>query len=148
MNTDTDTAANGLGTPLGRPEAIGLLKSGVVGRLIYTSRALPAVMPVSYVVRDGGILIWTGSGFSLVHSLRGAVVAFQVDDLDHVSRSGWSVTVTGMARVVIDGPTLAQARTDGPESWAPSAKDHLVRIPLTMVTGRRFGHIKGLAVGR
>ena len=34
---------------------------------------------------------------------------------------------------------LARARIDGPAPWAPGIKDHLIRIPIAMVTGRWLG---------
>jgi len=134
MNTDV----NGLEV-LSRAEAIALLETQEVGRLVYTRRALPAVIPVNFAVRGGAILIWTGSGSSLAQAVRGSVVAFQVDELDRASHSGWSVTVTGSAQLVTDEAERAQARVDGPVPWAPGIKEHLIRIPLTMVTGRWLG---------
>jgi uncharacterized protein len=133
-----DTDVNGLEV-LSRTEAVSLLETRDVGRLVYTRRALPAVTPVNYVVREGGIWIWTGSASSLGQALRGAVVAFQVDDLDYITRSGWSVTVTGMAKVVTDEALLARAEVEGPVPWAPGLKEHLIQIPLTMVAGRWLG---------
>lgn len=124
---------------LTRAEAIALLDTQDVGVLVYTRRALPAVTPVNYVVRAGAILIWTGSGSSLAQALRGAVVAFHVDELDRASRTGWSVTVTATAQLVVDEAQLARARVDGPVPWAPGVKEHLIRIPLTVVTGRWLG---------
>jgi hypothetical protein len=134
MNTDV----NGLEV-LSRAEAVALLETQEVGRLVYTRRALPAVIPVNFAVRGGAILIWTGSGSSLAQAVRGAVVAFQVDELDRAAHSGWSVTVTGAAQLVTDEEARARARDDGPVPWAPGVKDHLIRIPLTMVTGRWLG---------
>jgi hypothetical protein len=134
MNTD----ANGLEV-LSRAEAVALLETQEVGRLVYTRRALPAVIPVNYAVRGGAILIWTGSTSSLGQAVRGSVVAFQVDELDRVEHSGWSVTVTAPAQLVTDEAELAKARLDGPVPWAPGVKEHLIRIPLTMVTGRWLG---------
>jgi nitroimidazol reductase NimA-like FMN-containing flavoprotein (pyridoxamine 5'-phosphate oxidase superfamily) len=143
-----DTDVNGLEV-LSRAEAVALVETHDVGRLVYTRRALPAVIPVNYAVREGGIWIWTGSASSLAQALRGAVVAFQVDDLDRVTRSGWSVTVTGLAEAVVDEAMLARARVEGPVPWAPGFKEHLIRIPLTMVSGRWLGsgHGTGLASG-
>jgi len=40
---------------------------------------------------------------------------------------------------VTDAAERARARTDGPAPCAPEIKDHLISIPLTMVTGRRLG---------
>ena len=133
-----DTDVNGLEV-LSRAEAVALLETQEVGRLVYTRRALPAVIPVNFTVRGGAILIWTGSGSSLAQAVRGAVVAFQVDELDRATHSGWSVTVTGAAHLVMDEAERARARDDGPVPWAPGAKDYLIRIPLTMVTGRWLG---------
>lgn len=124
---------------LSRAEAIVLLGTREVGRLVYTRRALPAVMVVSYAVRDGAVWAWTGSASSLARALRGAVVAFQVDDLDLAARSGWSVLVTGLSETVTDAAQVARARTEGPVPWSPGFRGTLVRIPLTIVSGRRFG---------
>jgi hypothetical protein len=133
-----DTDVNGLEV-LSRADAVALLGTREVGRLVYTRRALPAVTPVNYAVREGAIWIWTNSASSLAQALRGAVVAFQVDDLDYVTRSGWSVTAIGMAKVVTDKATLARATADGPVPWAPGVNEHLIQIPLTMVAGRWLG---------
>ena len=133
-----DTDVTGLDV-LAQAEAVALLGSRELGRLIYTKRALPAVMPVYYAVGDGAIWTWTGAAGSLSRAVDGAVVAFQVDDLDYAARSGWSVTVTGVAELVTDEARLARARATVPVPWAPGVKEHLVKIPLTMVTGRWLG---------
>lgn len=130
---------------LSRAEAVTLLGTHEVGRLVYTRRALPAVTLVNYAARDGAIWIWTGLAASLAQALRGAVVAFQVDDLDYAARSGWSVTVTGLAEAVTDAAQLARARGEGPVPGAPGFPGYLIRIPLTMVTSRRFD--SGLGAG-
>ncbi|HEU5332552.1 MAG TPA: pyridoxamine 5'-phosphate oxidase family protein [Actinocrinis sp.] len=138
MDTGADVNsvdANGVEV-MSRAEAIGLLEAQEVGRLVYTRRVLPAVIPVNFVVRGGAVLIRTGSKSSLAQAVRGAVVAFQVDEVDRVGRSGRSVIVTGVAQLVTDHAQLAQARADGPVPWAAGAKDYFIRIPLTVVTGR------------
>jgi hypothetical protein len=142
-----ETDPNGLEV-LSRAEAIALLEGEEVGRLVYTRRALPAIRPVNYAVRGGAILIWTGSSSSLGQAVRGAVVAFEVDELDRATRSGWSVTVTGTAQLVTDPELLSRARADGPVPWAAGVKEHLIRIPLTLVTGRWLGPRPGRALVR
>lgn len=141
-----ETDANGLET-LSRAEAIALLETREVGRLVYTRRALPAIRPVNYAVRGGAVLIWTGSTSSLGQAVRGAVVAFEVDAFDRVNRAGWSVVVTGTAQLVTDEAQLASARLDGPVPWAPGMKEYLVRIPMTIVTGRWLGGREGVPAG-
>jgi len=138
--------ANGL-EALSRAEAIALLETREVGRLVYTRRALPAIRPVNYAVRGGAVLIWTGSASSLGQAVRGAVVAFEVDEFDRVARSGWSVVVTGTAQLVTDEAQLARARLEGPTPWAPGIKEFLIRVPMTIVTGRWLGAREGAAAG-
>jgi nitroimidazol reductase NimA-like FMN-containing flavoprotein (pyridoxamine 5'-phosphate oxidase superfamily) len=133
-----DTDVNGLEI-LSRAEAIALLETEEVGRLIYTRRALPAVTPVNFTVCDGAVLFFTGSLSSLIPAVRGAVVAFQADHFDRAARCGWSVAVTGKAELVSDANAVCRARLDGPEPWTDGLKDYLVRIPLTIVTGRWLG---------
>jgi nitroimidazol reductase NimA-like FMN-containing flavoprotein (pyridoxamine 5'-phosphate oxidase superfamily) len=140
----TDIDVNGLEV-LSRAESVALLESEEVGRLVYTRRALPAVTPVNYAVRRGAVLIWTASLSTLIPAVRGAVVAFEADRLDRAARCGWSVVVTGTAQLVSDSPERDLARLDGPVPWVQGARDHLIRIPLTMVTGRWLGLPRGAA---
>ncbi|HET9172282.1 MAG TPA: pyridoxamine 5'-phosphate oxidase family protein [Actinospica sp.] len=120
-------------------EAITLLGTQVVGRLVYTRRALPAVTPVNFVLRDGAIWIWTASQPSMWQAVRGAVVAFEVDEIDRERRTGWSVVVLGVAELVRDPEAIERAFAQGPAPWVAAREKHLLRIPLTRVSGRRVG---------
>jgi hypothetical protein len=133
-----DTDVNGLEV-LSRAESVTLLESQEVGRLMYTRRGLPAVVPVNYTVRGDAVLIWTNSGTVLAQAVRGAVVAFEADELDRATRSGWVVTVTGVETVVNDPRELEQARSHGPVPWATGVGEYLIRVPLTIVHGRWLG---------
>lgn len=119
-------------------EAVALLRTEQVGRLVYTRRALPVVTPVNFALRDGAIWIWTAEASSMAQAVRGAVVAFEVDRLDEVSRSGWSVMVLGVAELVVDGAEIERAMALGPDPWVVECREHLLRIPLSMVSGRRI----------
>ncbi|HET9172713.1 MAG TPA: pyridoxamine 5'-phosphate oxidase family protein [Actinospica sp.] len=125
-------------TTLSPDEAEALLATREIGRLVYTRRALPAVTVVNYALRDGAIWIWTASDSSMWQAVRGAVVAFEVDRIDHLARTGWSVLVLGVAELVRDPRTVERARLLGPEPWASGRKEFLLRIPLTLVSGRRI----------
>jgi hypothetical protein len=83
---------------LTRPESLRLLGGAPFGRIVYTIRALPAIVPVRHLVDNGMVVVRTHVGADCA----GAVVAFQADDIDPVAESGWSVTVTGVARRVVD----------------------------------------------
>jgi hypothetical protein len=76
-------------------------------------------------------------------AVRGAVVAFEVDEIDHAARAGWSVVVLGVAELVRHPQELDSSRLSGPEPWVMGRKEHLLRIPLTTVSGRRIAHLAG-----
>ncbi|HTJ66687.1 MAG TPA: pyridoxamine 5'-phosphate oxidase family protein [Actinospica sp.] len=121
-------------------DCLALLTSQEVGRLVYTKHALPAITPVNYVLREDGIWIWTASSSSMWQAVRGAVVAFEVDEMDRATRTGWSVVVLGVVELVRDPKVVEAARALGLEPWVMGRKEHLLRIPLTVVTGRRTGY--------
>jgi hypothetical protein len=66
-------------------------------------------------------------------------VAFEVDELDTASRSGWSVIIQGAAHHVEDEAERAELRKAGIESWAGGEKALFMRITVATVTGRRIG---------
>jgi nitroimidazol reductase NimA-like FMN-containing flavoprotein (pyridoxamine 5'-phosphate oxidase superfamily) len=123
---------------LSRDECLALLASVPVGRIIYTQRALPAVELVNFALDQGDIVIRTDRGGKLAAATRGAVVAFEADQLDLDSRSGWSVTAIGQSSEVTDPDDLARLRTIGLTPWAPGARDHFIRISPVMLNGRRL----------
>lgn len=87
---------------LTRPESLRLLGGAPFGRIVYTIRALPAIVPVRHLVDNGMVVVRTHVGADCA----GAVVAFQADEIDSVAESGWSVTVTGVARRVLDADEI------------------------------------------
>jgi uncharacterized protein len=80
------------------------------------------------IVDAGDIVIRTAPSGKLLAAIRGAVVAFEADDYDAVTRSGWSVTAVGHAREVTDPADIGMLRTTGPRPWAPGDHPYFVRI--------------------
>ena len=64
---------------LGDDECRRLLATASIGRLAFTADALPAIQPVSYVVRRRQVLIPARCDSEMVRAAHGAVVAFEVD---------------------------------------------------------------------
>ena len=64
----------------------------------------------------------------------GAVVAFEADELDAAERLGWSVIITGVARLVTDPRDIErfQARL---HPWVAGTMDQVIRIRPEIVTG-------------
>jgi uncharacterized protein len=123
---------------LSRAECLRLLATVPIGRLSYTRQALPAVEPVNFALDDGAIVIRTDAGSKLAAASRGAVVAFQADDLDLALRSGWSVTAVGRCEEVADAADIARLDKLDLQSWAPGAGNHFLRIVPAIVTGRKL----------
>ena len=124
---------------LSRDECLTLMASVPVGRIVYTRRALPAVELVNFALDHGDIVIRTDRSGKLAAATRGAVVAFEVDQLDPDTRSGWSVTAIGPSSEVTDPDELARLRAIGLRSWAPGTRDHFIRISPVMLNGRHLG---------
>ncbi|GAA2250181.1 DNA-binding protein [Streptomyces ruber] len=124
---------------LKRHECLRLLAGVPVGRIVYTRRALPAVLPVNFGLDgDGAVLLRTSAVSDLVRAVDGAVVAFEADEIDAARHSGWSVVVTGPASVVTDPAEHRRLTRSCPLSWAPTPQEVLVRIRPELVTGREL----------
>jgi len=124
---------------LTRAECLSLLPTVPVGRLVFTDRALPAVVPVNFVLDGDQVVVRTGASSTLAAAVRGAVVAFEVDDYDRSARNGWTVTVTGRARQVTDPRELARLAERDLVPWVDADLPHFVVVPVELVSGRRVG---------
>src|SRR4051794_18773957 len=76
-------------------DCLALAGTMPIGRIVFTDQALPAVQPVNFLLDDGCVIIRTAEGTRLATALRGTIVAFEIDDYDVRTESGWSVTVVG-----------------------------------------------------
>ncbi|MEV4611569.1 pyridoxamine 5'-phosphate oxidase family protein [Kitasatospora sp. NPDC049258] len=117
-------------TPLDERQSLRLLATTPVGRVVYTTGALPAVLPTRYRLGDdGSVLLRATGGSELVRAVSGALVAFEAGEVDHADGSGWSVTVLGRADVA-----------EAPTPHDPALPRHLgqvsIRIRPELVTGR------------
>lgn len=123
---------------LSREESLALLASAPVGRIAFTTRALPAIQPVNFVLDGESVVFRTGVGSSLAAAARESIVAFEADAFDEPSETGWSVTIVGRCRWVEDPDELAYLATLPLDPWASDCRDHYVRISADLVSGRRL----------
>jgi len=123
-------------------ECLRLIGPGGIGRIAFSGRFGPAVLPVNYKLRGGAIVFRTAENGPLDEDLRTGItdadykVAFEIDDIDLAAGRGWSVLVQGPAHH-LQGAELDEARTAGIEPWAPGDRDLFVRIVPSRITGRR-----------
>lgn len=130
-------------------EALRLLAGVRFGRVVFTSRAMPAVRPVRHIVADGRIVIAAGPELVLGSpAMDGGgpgpdtILAYEADQLDNSGCSGWSVVVVGRAWPVTGEAEIERYRPMLPQVTVP---DQLVSISADVVTGFRL--IEGTPVG-
>jgi uncharacterized protein len=124
---------------LTRDDCLRLLATVPIGRIIYTRQALPAVELVNFALDSGDIIIRTDRGGKLAVATRGAIVAFEADVVDPEHLSGWSVTAIGPSRAVTDAADIARLQRISLDSWAPSVREHFIRISPQLLNGRWLG---------
>lgn len=125
---------------LSRHEALRLLAGVAMGRVVFTQQALPAIRPVNHILDQGEVIIRTSLGSSVADTVvrrPDTVVAYEADMIDPETRQGWSVVVTGIARLVDN----AQDRTRYEallRPWVQNQADGVLRIRPDLVTGFRL----------
>ncbi|MGV9667595.1 pyridoxamine 5'-phosphate oxidase family protein [Nocardia niigatensis] len=125
---------------LSRDEAMRLLAAVPFGRVVFTRDALPAIRPVNHIVDGDTIVVRTRLTSRLTSTVRAdsaVVVAYEADDIDPITRLGWSVVVTGIARTVAD-PERAARYEALVSPWVDGVMDTVVAIEPTLVTGIRL----------
>lgn len=120
---------------LSTERCLSLLASVPFGRVVFSQRALPAIRPVNHLVDDGNVIIRTDLGTALGSAAgQGTVVAYEADAIDAETRTGWTVVVTGVARVVTD-PEEVDRYLGLLHPWVDGDRACVIRIPPDLVTG-------------
>lgn len=130
---------------LDEAECLRLLAGSEIGRVVFTDAALPAAQPVTYLLDGEEIVFRTGGGSKLAAAIRGAVVAFQVDEIDAERRIGWTVLGVGEAYEVVVPDRLADLAERMPVPWAPDHTAHTIAVPLQRLSGRRLVQVPASA---
>lgn len=116
----------------------GYLGASGVGRLVFVQPRGPVAIPVNYAMLGDDVVIRTSERASQAAGRGQRRVSFEVDHLDEALAEGWSVLVSGEARVVTDPDELAAAGALGIAPWAGGDRHAYIRIVTSDVTGRRI----------
>jgi nitroimidazol reductase NimA-like FMN-containing flavoprotein (pyridoxamine 5'-phosphate oxidase superfamily) len=116
-------------------EALALLRTRPVGRLVYVVDGEAKVVPLNYLVHRRTITFRTAYSV-LLHDIEQRPVLFEVDYSDNARREGWSVIVHGVAEEIWRGDELTIMRELPLRPWAPGNRDSYVRIVTSKITGR------------
>jgi nitroimidazol reductase NimA-like FMN-containing flavoprotein (pyridoxamine 5'-phosphate oxidase superfamily) len=116
-----------------------LLRGASLGRVVFTMHAMPAIRPVNHLIDGRTIVIRSHLGSAIAgHPSRdGAVVCYEADDIDPERHTGWSVIVTGIARLVTD-PGAVSRYQRSLEPWVARPMDQVIAITPETVTGIRL----------
>ncbi|MFR0354132.1 pyridoxamine 5'-phosphate oxidase family protein [Streptomyces sediminimaris] len=123
---------------LSREESLALLAGVPMGRVGFTSQALPVIRPVNHLVDGDTIVIRTHTGSALMHHTSlDEVMVYEADHLDPLTQTGWSVMVTGRARLITE-PLQADRYRDLLIAWIDRDLDEIIGIQTELVTGYRL----------
>lgn len=114
-----------------------LLGTCSVGRLAWSNPNGPTVLPVNFTVADERIVFRTSPYSAAARECDDLPVAFEADEVDPFTRSGWSVLVRGTARLVYDESLVPPDSTDL-DVWAEGSRALHVVIEPREITGRRL----------
>jgi nitroimidazol reductase NimA-like FMN-containing flavoprotein (pyridoxamine 5'-phosphate oxidase superfamily) len=120
-------------------ESWALLGSVRLGRVVFTMQAMPAIRPVNHLVDDETVIIRSHLGAAIVGHAAGdgAVVCYEADEIDPLRHTGWSVIMTGMARLVREPAAVARYERML-EPWAAGQMDYVIAITPQIITGIRL----------
>ena len=131
---------------LDEAECLRLIASGGIGRIGYSGRYGPTVMPVNYQLYEGTIVFRTTPDSTTDEDLRTGIanaeykVAFEIDDFNTAARTGWSVLIQGSAHHVESEAERASVAGAGVDPWPGGGRELFLRIMPSRVTGRRVSH--------
>jgi nitroimidazol reductase NimA-like FMN-containing flavoprotein (pyridoxamine 5'-phosphate oxidase superfamily) len=123
---------------LNEQECRELLGTAVIGRIAFTEGALPAVQPVHFTLLGGYVYIPTRPGSKVAAAVANTVVAFEADDFDPRSRTGWSVTTVGPSRLLTDESEIAALEALGLRPWASTTQKCYIAVRTSIWHGRRL----------
>jgi nitroimidazol reductase NimA-like FMN-containing flavoprotein (pyridoxamine 5'-phosphate oxidase superfamily) len=132
-----EAARNPVLHTLSEAECRARIALGGVGRFLFVEAGRgPVAIPVNFRMHDGDIVFRTSADGSIASSVGESPVSFDVDHLDETLSEGWSVLLSGTARVVSDEREQEQVAALGIASWAGGERDTYVRLTPHQITGR------------
>ena len=129
---------------LGEAECLQLIAPGGIGRIAYSGRFGPAVLPVNYQLHEKTIVFRTAQDSPMGEDLRTDIahaeykVAFEIDEIDMTKREGWSVLIQGAVHHVDSEAERTAVLEAGVEPWPGGKREHFIRVIPSRITGRRI----------
>ena len=117
-----------------------LLAEDVIGRVAVVIGATPMILPVNYALDGEDIIMRTMPGSRL--DIGQGHAAFEVDNFDRATQSGWTVLVTGQLEEVTsyNAKDMERLQALPVQPWAPGDRNLWLRLRPGFVTGRIVRH--------
>jgi len=125
-------------TELTVEECRARLAPGGVGRFLFMSERGPVAIPVNFRMLGDDVVFRTEAHGEMIDATHQAHVSFDVDHIDDALSQGWSVLVSGTARVLTDPGEVRQAVALDVDSWPGGERNTYIRLTPTAITGRRL----------
>jgi nitroimidazol reductase NimA-like FMN-containing flavoprotein (pyridoxamine 5'-phosphate oxidase superfamily) len=138
------TEIDAVSQPLDEAECLRLIAPGGVGRIGYTGRFGPTILPVNFALHEQTIVFRTGRQSPMGEDLRTGIadaeykVAFEIDEISPATREGWSILIQGSAHHVDSADEFAEVQRAGVQTWPGGEKHLFIRIVPDRITGRRI----------
>jgi nitroimidazol reductase NimA-like FMN-containing flavoprotein (pyridoxamine 5'-phosphate oxidase superfamily) len=134
-----EAAGNAVLTDMSEAECREHLAAGGVGRFLFVeARRGPVAVPVNFKMDGADVIFRTSPDDSMAAAVHQRHVSFDVDHIDDARSEGWSVLLTGTARIVTDPAELDHVRALHVEPWAGGDRPAYVRLTPAKITGRRI----------
>jgi len=115
-----------------------LLATVPVGRVSFFADGEIVILPVNHVVDGQDPIFCTARGSKLSTAEGQNLVAFEVDDYDERTQSGWSVLVNGRADPIYEDAEIQRLSQLGLHPWVTAVeRPFWIRIRPTSVSGRQ-----------
>jgi nitroimidazol reductase NimA-like FMN-containing flavoprotein (pyridoxamine 5'-phosphate oxidase superfamily)/DNA-binding XRE family transcriptional regulator len=115
------------------------LADGGVGRFLFVEAGRgPVAVPVNFRMDGDDVIFRTSLDDSMAAAVHQRHVSFDVDHIDDDRSEGWSVLLTGRARMITDPAELDHVRALNVQPWAGGDRPAYVRLTPAQVTGRRI----------
>ena len=105
-----------------------------VGRLAWQGPHGVTIVPVNFVLTGRDVHLRTTAYSALARECDDSEVAFEVDQIDVLGHSGWSVLMRGRAHL-----SFGEGSGEQPDVWPGGIRGLQVTLDVTEVTGRRLG---------
>ena len=116
------------------------LEGGSIGRVAWNTVDGPQVLPVTYAVHNDAVVFRTAAYGPLADLRHVRRLAFEIDEFDAESRTGWSVVVVGQSRAAAKAAELVELWSQAdPVPWAPGTRNLFIEISIDQLTGRSIG---------